>query len=68
MNLVNGSQTEAIEKMCNIFYKIYDEDLELFRVVRTKWERDDLLSKYKNFTYKTEKRYILKEEYEEAPF
>lgn len=59
---------EAIEKMCNIFYKIYDEDLELFRVVRTKWERDNILSKYKNFTYKTEKRYILKEEYEEAPF
>jgi hypothetical protein len=54
--------------MCNIFYKIYDEDLELFRVVRTKWERDDLLSKYKHFTYKTEKRYILKEEFEEAPF
>jgi len=54
--------------MCNIFYKIYDEDLELFRVVRTKWERDDLLSKYKNFTCKTEKRPIIKEEFEEAHF
>lgn len=35
-----------------ITYKIYDENQELFRIVKSKWERDKLVNTYKGFTCK----------------
>lgn len=34
-----------------IIYKIYDEYGELFRIVKTKWEKDKLVNTYKGFKY-----------------
>lgn len=38
-------------------YKIYDDNRELFRVVKTKWERDMLVNTYKGFTSVAEKQH-----------
>ena len=34
-------------------YKIYDENGDLFRIVKSKWERDMLVNTYKGFTFKS---------------
>ena len=37
-------------------YRIYDDSGELFRIVKTKWERDKLVNTYKGFTCIIEKQ------------
>lgn len=34
-----------------IVYHIFDEQGELFRIVKTKWEKDKLVNTYKGFKY-----------------
>lgn len=36
-----------------ITYKIYDENGDLFRIVKSRWERDKLVNTYIGFTFKS---------------
>lgn len=38
--------------MKKIVYYIYDDFGDLFRIVKTKWERDKLVNTYKGFSFK----------------
>lgn len=43
--------------MKKIVYYIYDDFGDLFRIVKTKWERDKLVNTYNGFSFKAIKTF-----------